>query len=92
MGELRVHEVAEGNHMDPAAPNYYDNDVLRFSFTTPDRGANIMRRFAENLEAAAAAIREAVGGLAPETSSEPALNLKGVDVAAWQARTGILLN
>jgi hypothetical protein len=48
-GALRVHEVAEGNHMDRNAPNYYADDLLRFSFTVQDRGAEVLRNFARAL-------------------------------------------
>jgi hypothetical protein len=65
MGQLRVHTVAEGNHMDPEAPNYYANDALRFSFTVQDRGALAMTEFATALEYAARKIREGVAELAP---------------------------
>jgi hypothetical protein len=84
MGQLRVHEVTEGNHMDRTAPNYYGDDLLRFSFTTPDRGASIMREFAEALEAAARGIREIIAPVAPAASKLAAIE----DVAGWQERTG----
>jgi hypothetical protein len=83
MGKLRVHEVAEGNHMDPHADNYYGNDLLRFSFTTPDRGAAIMRQFAAALVDAANKIQEAVDPPAPPTVE---------NVADWQAQNGTWLN